>query len=57
MTNRDKINNMTNEQFAEFIKDRNFYCFDYCKHTKDDCDCCDYFNEDCFIAWLESEVK
>lgn len=57
MTNRDKVNQMTNVEFAEFIYNRNFYCFDYCKHTKNDCKHCSNFDEECFIKWLESEVE
>ncbi len=57
MTNRDKINNMTNEELADFIHNKNFYCSYYCIHTKEDCDCCSYFNFGCFIKWLESEVE
>ena len=55
MTNRDKLNNMSNEEFADFLDDRRNFCYDYCIY-KDACECCDYFNTECFIKWLESEA-
>ena len=57
MKNREKINQMSNKEFAHFLNDRKDFCNDYCIYPKDDCDCCDYFTTECFLEWLESEEE
>ena len=57
MTNRDKLNNMTNEELATFINnivDPCIYCiiYDFCNNCTPFISC-----ENVICRWLESEVE
>lgn len=54
MTNRDELNNMTNEELSEFIATSFIKCA-YCVYKNDSCEllkCTDGITE-----WLESEME
>ena len=60
MTNADRIRNMTDEELAEFlVRVNGAYAKDcmvgieVCKYD----DCADMDCEDCFLEWLQAEVK
>ena len=60
MTNADRIRNMSDEELAEFlVKVNGAYAKDcmvgieVCKYD----DCADMDCEDCFLEWLQAEVK
>lgn len=56
MTNRDRINNMSNEELAKLINDPRIDCKCCIAYYFENHPCCD----DCkqgIVAWLESEVE